>query len=89
MKGEFRMRMKIRVGRLKASILYHTCAIQFWYGLHKAGILSVDRVFKPITSHLLCVLRALAELVQIGECEPTEDLMNGLSEFDQFLKSEY
>ena len=80
------MRRKIHVGRLKASILYHNYVMHFWNGLYKAGILSVDRVFKPITRHFLCVLRALAELVQIGECEPTEDLMNGLSELTSILE---
>lgn len=79
------MRRKIRVGKLKASVLYHAYVSHFWNELYKAGILSADRVFKPITSHFLCVLRALAELVQIGECEPNEDLMNGLSEFASIL----
>ena len=80
------MRRKIRVGKLKASVLYHAYVSHFWNELYKAGILSADRVFKPITRHFLCNLRAFAELVQIGACEPTEDLMNVLNELEYIIE---
>ena len=77
---------KIYIGTLKASILYHTYMTQFWNWLFKAGILSADRVFKPIMRHCLCNLRSLAGLVEIGECQPSEDLMSELNEFVSSLE---